>query len=161
MGFSEEQLLAGAVRYRGLPHRCERIAATGDITFIDDSKGTNVGATLAALEGLGGDKNIWLIMGGQGKRQDFSLLRSAVAKYCAGIVVIGEAAAEIVSALADVITVHEAISLESAVGQASALAEPGQTVLLSPACASLDMFRDYVDRGERFQSAVLALGAAA
>jgi UDP-N-acetylmuramoylalanine--D-glutamate ligase len=113
------------------------------------------------LEGLGGDKNIWLIMGGQGKRQDFSLLRSAVAKYCAGIVVIGEAAAEIVSALADVITVHEAISLESAVGQASALAEPGQTVLLSPACASLDMFRDYVDRGERFQSAVLALGAAA
>ena len=161
MGFSEEQLLAGAVRYRGLPHRCERVAAVGDITFFVDSKGTNVGATLAALEGLGGANNLWLILGGQGKDQDFSLLRSAVAKYCAGIVVIGEAAGEIAGVLADVITVHQAASLESAVGLASDLAEPGQTVLLSPACASLDMFRDYVERGERFQSAVLALGAAA
>jgi UDP-N-acetylmuramoylalanine--D-glutamate ligase len=133
----------------------------GDITFFDDSKGTNVGATLAALEGLGGANNLWLILGGQGKDQDFSLLRSAVAKYCAGIVVIGEAAGEIAGVLADVITVHQAASLESAVGLASDLAEPGQTVLLSPACASLDMFRDYVERGERFQSAVLALGAAA
>jgi UDP-N-acetylmuramoylalanine--D-glutamate ligase len=133
----------------------------GDITFFDDSKGTNVGATLAALEGLGGANNLWLILGGQGKDQDFSLLRSAVAKYCAGIVVIGEAAGEIAGVLADVITVHQAASLESAVGLASDRAEPGQTVLLSPACASLDMFRDYVERGERFQSAVLALGAAA
>ena len=161
MGFSEAQLLAGAARYRGLPHRCEHVGVVGDITFIDDSKGTNVGATLAALKGLGGDSNLWLILGGQGKRQDFSQLRPAVAEYCAGIVVIGEAAAEIVSALGDVVPVQEAVSLESAVSQALALATPGQTVLLSPACASFDMFRDYIDRGERFKSAVLALGAAA
>lgn len=161
MGFSETELLAGAVHYRGLPHRCERVAVVGDITFIDDSKGTNVGATLAAIKGLGRDKNLWLIMGGQGKRQDFSLLRSAVAEHCAGIVVIGEAATEIASVLEGVVGVLEAASLESAVGQALALAQPGQTVLLSPACASFDMFRDYIERGERFKSAVLALGAAA
>ena len=161
MGFQEELLLVGATRYRGLPHRCERVATVGDITFIDDSKGTNVGATLAALQGLGGEKNLWLIMGGQGKRQDFSLLRSATEHYCAGIVVIGEATSEIVSALGDVVAVHTAGSLEAAVEMASAQAEPGQTVLLSPACASQDMFRDYVERGERFQAAVSALGAAA
>jgi len=160
MGFPEEQLLAGAVNYGGLPHRCQRIAAVADITFIDDSKGTNVGATLAALKGFGGDKNLWLIMGGQGKGQDFSQLRSAVTKYCAGVVVIGEVAAEIVRTLGNHVAVREAASLEAAVDQASALAVPGQTVLLSPACASFDMFRDYVERGERFQSAVMALGAA-
>jgi UDP-N-acetylmuramoylalanine--D-glutamate ligase len=161
MGFSEAQLLAGATRYEVLPHRCERVASLGGITFIDDSKGTNIGATIAALKGLGGDKNLWLIMGGQGKRQDFSLLRSSVEQHCAGVVVIGEAATEIVSALADVVAVREATSLESAVREASALAKSGETVLLSPACASQDMFRDYVERGERFKSAVLALGAAA
>jgi len=160
MGFPEEQLLAGAVNYGGLPHRCQRIATLADITFINDSKGTNVGATLAALEGFGGDKNLWLIMGGQGKGQDFSQLRSAVTKYCAGVVVIGEVAAEIVCTLGNHVAVREAASLEAAVDQASALAVPGQTVLLSPACASFDMFRDYVERGERFQSAVMALGAA-
>ena len=160
MGFPEEQLLAGAINYGGLPHRCQRIATLADITFINDSKGTNVGATLAALEGFGGDKNLWLIMGGQGKGQDFSQLRSAVTKYCAGVVVIGEVAAEIVRTLGNHVAVREAASLEAAVDQASALAVPGQIVLLSPACASFDMFRDYVERGERFQSAVMALGAA-
>ena len=160
MGFPEAQLLAGAAHYGGLPHRCQRVAAAGDITFIDDSKGTNVGATLAALNGFGSDKNLWLIMGGQGKGQDFSQLRFAVAKYCAGVVVIGEVAPEIVRTLGNHVAVHRAASLEAAVDQASALAVPGQTVLLSPACASFDMFRDYVERGERFQSAVMALGVA-
>ncbi|MDG2460102.1 MAG: UDP-N-acetylmuramoyl-L-alanine--D-glutamate ligase [Luminiphilus sp.] len=161
MSLPLEDLLAGAAGYRGLPHRCQFVASVGAVTFIDDSKGTNIGATLAALEGLGSDNDIWLILGGQGKGQDFSLLRKAVAKKCAGLFVIGEATSEIVRHLSEVVSVVVTSSLEMAVSEVAGLAQPGQTVLLSPACASLDMFQNYVARGKCFQNAVSGLEAAA
>jgi UDP-N-acetylmuramoylalanine--D-glutamate ligase len=131
------------------------------VAFIDDSKATNIGATLAALEGLAGKNDVWLILGGQGKGQDFSLLCDAVAEKCAGILLIGEAATEIARHLSGVATVINSPSLEIAVSESASVARPGQTVLLSPACASFDMFRDYVERGERFQTAVSSLEVAA
>ena len=154
-------LLRGAVGYRGLPHRCQFVASIDDVAFIDDSKATNIGATLAALEGLAGNNDVWLILGGQGKGQDFSLLSAAVAEKCAGVLLIGEAATEIAQHLSGVAIVLNSPSLEVAVSESASAARPGQTVLLSPACASFDMFRDYVERGERFQTAVSSLEVAA
>ena len=155
------RLVAVAKAYRGLPHRCQFVAERNGVHFIDDSKGTNIGATLAALKGLSSDGKIWLILGGQGKGQDFSLLSQAVSDCCAGVIVIGEAAQDIVHHLSNVVSLSQAATLKIAVDQAAAAAVPGQIVLLSPACASLDMFANYIDRGEQFQSAVAALGVAA
>jgi UDP-N-acetylmuramoylalanine--D-glutamate ligase len=154
-------LVAAAKAYRGLPHRCQFVAERNGVHFIDDSKGTNIGATLAALKGLSSDGKIWLILGGQGKGQDFSLLSQAVSDCCAGVIVIGEAAQDIAHHLSNVPSLSQAATLKIAVDQAAAAAVPGQIVLLSPACASLDMFANYIDRGEQFQSAVAALGVAA
>jgi len=161
MGLSAQDLLRGACAYKGLPHRCQFVADVGGVRFIDDSKGTNIGATLAALEGLATGRNVWLIMGGQGKGQDFSLLRDAVGASCAGLLLIGEASEDIARCLGDVVQVAPQSTLEDAVKYAAAIAQPGEVVLLSPACASFDMFRNYVERGERFQSAVALLEAAA
>ena len=161
MGLSAQDLLRGACAYKGLPHRCQFVADVGGIRFIDDSKGTNIGATLAALEGLATGRNVWLIMGGQGKGQDFSLLRDAVGASCAGLLLIGEASEDIARCLGDVVQVAPQSTLEDAVKYAAAVAQPGEVVLLSPACASFDMFRNYVERGEHFQSAVALLEAAA
>ena len=155
------ELVTAAKAYRGLPHRCQFVAKRNGVQFIDDSKGTNIGATLAALNGLSGDSKIWLILGGQGKGQDFSLLSQAVSDRCAGVIVIGEAALDIAHHLGNAVPLSQAASLKIAVEQAAAAAESGQIVLLSPACASLDMFANYVDRGEQFQSAVAALEVAA
>ena len=144
-----------------MPHRCQLVTQIGGVRFIDDSKGTNIGATVAALEGLADDGTIWLILGGQGKGQDFSLLKEAVAQHCSGVVVMGEAAAEIAQHLNHVITVQPVDSLQEAVAYAAAQARSGDTVLLSPACASLDMFASYVERGQQFHNAVNALEVAA
>jgi UDP-N-acetylmuramoylalanine--D-glutamate ligase len=154
-------LVEAAKVYRGLPHRCQFVAERNGVLFIDDSKGTNVGATLAALNGLSSDSKIWLILGGQGKGQDFSLLSKTVSDRCAGVIVIGEAAQDIARHLSNAVSLAHAATLKIAVDQAAAAAESGQIVLLSPACASLDMFANYVDRGEQFQSAVAALEVAA
>jgi len=154
-------LLDGAAKFRGLPHRCQLVRKLNGVRYIDDSKGTNVGATEAGLIGLSSEGPIWLILGGQGKGQDFSQLQQVVSARCAGVLVLGQAAAEITEQLGGTARVEQVATVEEAVLQASRLARPGETVLLSPACASLDMFSSYVERGERFQDAVQALEVAA
>lgn len=142
--------------YRGEPHRCEPVALIRDVEWFDDSKGTNVGATVAALSGLG--RRCVLIAGGDGKGQDFAPLAPAVAGHAAAVLLIGRDAAAIRAALAFTgVPLHDCASLEDAVALAARLAAPGQAVLLSPACASLDMFRNYVHRAQVFVDAVTRL----
>lgn len=143
--------------FGGLPHRCQRVAVRGGVTFVNDSKGTNVGATLAALQGLRGP--LVLIAGGLAKGQDLSPLALAALGKVKAAVLIGAAAAELDELLNPVCETRRADSIEAAVRTAAALARPGDTVLLSPACASLDMFRDYRERGERFARAAEGLPA--
>ncbi|GAB1233811.1 UDP-N-acetylmuramoyl-L-alanine--D-glutamate ligase [Ferrigenium sp. UT5] len=139
--------------FRGLPHRVEKVAEVGGVTYYDDSKGTNVGATEAALNGLG--KPAVVILGGDGKGQDFSPLRNAVARHARAVVLIGRDAPLIGRALSGCgKPVAQAQDMEHAVRLASGLAQPGDAVLLSPACASFDMFRNYVHRAEAFVQAV-------
>jgi UDP-N-acetylmuramoylalanine--D-glutamate ligase len=126
------------------------------VQWYDDSKGTNVGATIAALKGLG--KPTLLILGGDGKGQDFSPLAPVVAQFARRTLLIGRDAALIEQALAGLQT-ERCASLEEAVQTAAAYARPGEAVLLSPACASFDMFRDYKQRGEVFAAAVARLAA--
>jgi UDP-N-acetylmuramoylalanine--D-glutamate ligase len=141
--------------FTGLPHRCQRVAERKGVTFVDDSKGTNVGATLAALRGLDGP--LVLIAGGLSKGQDLAPLAAGARGKVRAAVLIGAAAAELERALAPVCTTVLASSMEDAVARAAALAQRGDTVLLSPACASQDMFRDYRERGERFARAAVEL----
>ncbi len=143
--------------FHGLPHRCEVVGDIAGVRFVNDSKGTNVGATQAALEGLGGDKDILLIAGGQGKGADFGELLPAVTRHCRQVFAIGEDAGLLADALRVAVPVTHAPSLEAAVHEAAQVAEPGNTVLLSPACASFDMFSGFVARGEAFTAAVHAL----
>ena len=152
-----EGLIEGAKHYRGLPHRCQLISQVNGVRFIDDSKGTNIGATAAALEGLAGAGQIWLIIGGQGKGQDFSLLKPVLARINVRLLVMGEATEQIGADLGPDTSIDVMSSLEEAVNLSAASAQPGDIVLLSPACASFDMFASYVERGERFQAAVAAL----
>ena len=156
-----EGLIEGAKQYRGLPHRCQLIGQLNGVRFIDDSKGTNIGATAAALEGLAGAGQIWLIIGGQGKGQDFSLLKPVLTRINVRLLVMGEATDQIRTDLGEDTPMEVMSSLEDAVNLSAASAEPGDIVLLSPACASFDMFTSYVERGERFQAAVAALEVAA
>lgn len=144
--------------YRGEPHRVASVAIVRDVEYIDDSKGTNVGATLAAIEGLGAQRRLVLILGGDGKGQDFSVLAAAVERYARAVALIGRDAPTIEAALA-----HTAVprarfaDLPAAVRWCAGQACPGDAVLLSPACASLDMFRDYQHRAQVFIDTVHAL----
>jgi UDP-N-acetylmuramoylalanine--D-glutamate ligase len=149
-----EALAAGLRTFQGLPHRVELIATRRGVDWYDDSKGTNVGATIAAVEGLA--KRTVLILGGEGKGQDFSPLRRPVERFCRVTLLIGRDAPLIERALAGLPT-ERCGSLEQAVEKASSYASAGDVVLLSPACASFDMFRDYKQRGEVFAEAVKAL----
>jgi UDP-N-acetylmuramoylalanine--D-glutamate ligase len=162
IGLPFEPLLRSLREYQGEPHRVELIATVGGIKYIDDSKGTNVGATLAAVKGLGkeGKKNLLLIAGGLGKGQDFSPLCDAVAATVKAVFLIGKDAKVIHDALSvtDVMQIY-CDSLEEAVDRATAMADVGDTVLLSPACASMDMFRSYAHRSEVFVGQVKAIGA--
>lgn len=145
-------------QFPGLPHRCRWVASQRDVTWYNDSKGTNVGATQAAIEGLGAaipGKLIW-IAGGDGKGADFSLLRPMVAQHVRAAVLLGRDAAQIASAIEGVCSTVQVNTLQEAVEQAMQQANPGDAVLLSPACASLDMFRNYEDRGQQFEAAVKA-----
>jgi UDP-N-acetylmuramoylalanine--D-glutamate ligase len=147
-------VLLDALRsFRGLPHRVERVAEIEGITYYDDSKGTNVGATVAALQGLG--CKAVLIAGGEGKGQDFAPLNLAVSQYARAVVLIGRDAPLIEAALDSCgVIVVRAESMGDAVQQATRLAQSGDAVLLSPACASFDMFRNYEHRAEVFVAAV-------
>ena len=154
-------LLHGLRDYHGEPHRVQSIAVVNDVEYIDDSKGTNVGATVAALNGLGNSeagKRIWLIAGGDGKGQDFSPLREPSLRFVKGIFLIGKDAEKISEVLGDEVPCTLSGTLPAAVQAAAAQAQSGDLVLLSPACASLDQFRDYVERAELFVSEVEELG---
>ncbi|KQU86977.1 UDP-N-acetylmuramoylalanine--D-glutamate ligase [Variovorax sp. Root318D1] len=151
-------MLYGLREYRGEPHRVEPIALVGDVEYFDDSKGTNVGATVAALSGLGEDRRVVVILGGEGKGQDFEPLAEPVRQYARAVVLIGRDAPLIEQALATTgISLMNAGSMEEAVRLAAARANPGDAVLLSPACASFDMFKDYEHRAAVFREAVQAL----
>ncbi len=158
LGYSAGLPLAGMLStlrsFKGLPHRCERVADIGGVRYINDSKGTNVGATEAALRGLGGERNILLIAGGQGKGADFSQLQRAAEQHCKLLVLLGEDASLLQQALSTSAPVTMVSSLDEAFDVAVAHAEPGDTVLLSPACASFDMFNGYAERGETFRALV-------
>ncbi len=156
LGLPLEPLLAALREFKGLPHRVERVGETAGVRWYDDSKGTNVGSTVAALAGLARrDSKIVLIAGGDGKGQDFSPLKDAVARSVRALVLIGRDAPLIEAAVAGArIPVRRAASMEEAVSFAAQAARSGDAVLLSPACASFDMFRDYRHRGEAFREAV-------
>lgn len=145
--------------FAGLPHRCELVAERDGIAWYNDSKGTNVGSTLAAINGLGAaiTGKLILIAGGVGKGQDFSPLSAPLVKYAKALLLIGEDGARINAAVADDVRKIEAVTLRDAVEKARALAGSGDAVLLSPACASFDMFKNYEDRGQQFVATVNAV----
>jgi UDP-N-acetylmuramoylalanine--D-glutamate ligase len=159
LGLPMEALLRGLIHFKGLPHRVEKVAEIEGVTYYDDSKGTNVGATEAALYGMGSRKAV-VILGGDGKGQDFSPLKAAVEANARAVLLIGRDAPLIAAAIegsgVEAATVK---SMREAVEQAHRLAHPGDAVLLSPACASFDMFRNYVHRAEAFVEAVQKLAA--
>lgn len=156
VGVPDAAIVAALQNFEGLPHRVKKIHTINDIEFYDDSKGTNVGATVAALDGM--SRSVALIAGGDGKGQDFTPLAPAVARRARGVVLIGRDADAIARVLAGTgVQITRAESLEQAVGAAFAACRAGDAVLLSPACASYDMFRNYVHRGEMFARAVRAL----
>ena len=154
-------LLHGLRDYHGEPHRVQSVAIVDDVEYIDDSKGTNVGATVAALNGLGGNesaKRIWLIAGGDGKGQDFSPLREPTLRFVKGVFLIGKDGAAIGEAIGQGVPCTISGSLEVAVRTAAEQAQSGDLVLLSPACASFDQFKDYVARAQAFVGEVEELG---
>jgi UDP-N-acetylmuramoylalanine--D-glutamate ligase len=155
-------MLYGLREYRGEPHRVEPIGIFNEVEFFDDSKGTNVGATVAALCGLGADRKVVAIMGGEGKGQDFLPLAEPVARYARAVVLIGRDAPHIRAALAATgVPLLDADSMAQAVAQANRLAHAGDAVLMSPACASFDMFDNYEHRARVFLEAVSAIASAA
>jgi len=157
IGLPEAGLLQGLRQFKGLPHRVEFVDEVGGVRFYDDSKGTNVGATEAALRGM--DRKVVVILGGDGKGQDFSPLKQAVAANARAVVLIGRDAPLIEKAIAGCsVPTEKASTMPAAVGLAFELAREGDAVLLSPACASWDMFRNYAHRAEVFIEAVRALG---
>ena len=136
----------------------ELVAVVADVQYVDDSKGTNVGATVAALQGLGEGQKLIPILGGDGKGQDFSPLAEPVVRHARAVVLIGRDAPLIRAALTHTaVPLHDATNMEDAVKQAASLARTGDAVLLSPACASFDMFRDYEHRAHAFRAAVAEL----
>ena len=149
----EPPLVSALRAFKGLPHRVQKVSEIGGVTFLDDSKGTNVGATVAALSGM--SRPVVLIAGGDGKGQDFSPLAAPVAARARGVVLIGRDADAIAAVLRDCgVPIRRSGTMVEAVREAYALSRPGDAVLLSPACASFDMFRNYVHRGEAFVAAV-------
>lgn len=157
-GCSMAPLLFGLREYRGEPHRVESVAIINDVEFFDDSKGTNVGATVAALQGLGADRKLVLILGGEGKGQDFSPLAAPVARHARAVVLIGRDAPLIRAVLETTgVPLIDADSMQAGVQLANQRAHAGDAVLMSPACASFDMFDNYAHRAQVFCDAVQAL----
>jgi UDP-N-acetylmuramoylalanine--D-glutamate ligase len=157
LGLARAAMLQALRDFPGLPHRAAWVADVAGVRYVNDSKGTNVGATLAAVAGFEGP--LLLILGGDGKNQDFKPLRAAFAGKVRRALLIGRDAAVVGAALQGICELEFCDSLEAAVVAAARAARAGDTVLLSPACASLDMFRDYTHRGEVFADAVRRLAA--
>lgn len=156
MGVPVEALTDAVASFRGLPHALEKVGELNGVSFYDDSKATNVTAALAALKSF--DRDVILILGGRSKGGDFSELRAEVSRKVKLVLALGESRGELAQALHGAAPLQLCGSLREAVEVAFAQARPGDTVLLSPACASFDMFRDYADRGERFREEVERLG---
>jgi len=157
LGLPMPAMLAELAEFPGLAHRSQWVADIKGVTYINDSKGTNVGATLAAVGGMKGP--LVMIAGGDGKNQDFAPLADAFRGKVRHTVLIGRDAPAIALALQGVCTLEVCGTMEEAVRAAARAAKPGDVVLLSPACASLDMFRDYTHRGAVFSQAVKELAA--
>ena len=158
-------MLHGLREYRGEPHRVEPVAIVDEVEYFDDSKGTNVGATLAAVSGLGAERRLVVILGGDGKGQNFQPLAEPLARHARAVVLIGRDAPLLRAALGETlqaagVPLHDADVLTAAVPMAAELARSGDAVLMSPACASLDQFRNYVQRAEVFVEAVRELAEA-
>lgn len=152
-------LAAALATFRGLPHRLERVGERAGVVFYDDSKGTNVAATARSLEGFA-DGAVHVVLGGRNKGADFRFLRDVVARKVRRAYLIGESAAELERALTGATELERSATIEAAVASAAGRARAGEVVVLSPACASFDQFRDYRDRGRTFQRLVAALAAA-
>ncbi len=158
VGLERSAMLNVLRHFPGLPHRCQWVRERQDVIWYNDSKATNVGAALAAITGVPAEKLV-LILGGQGKGQDFTPLRDAVAQHCRAVVLLGEDADCLQQVLTDTVPLITVNSMIEAVSEAANQAQANDAVLLSPACASFDMFHDYVQRGEHFIQAVEALTA--
>lgn len=160
-GISNSELAAGVKSFSGLPHRCQRITEVAGVSYINDSKATNVGATLAALEGFAeqGAARLILIAGGDGKGVDFRPLRQPVERYVKAVVLLGRDAKKIADALDDSTAVHHVADMSQAVARAAEIATAGDLVLLSPACASLDMYENFAARGDEFARYAKGLAA--
>lgn len=158
-GLPMPAMLAALRAFSGLPHRCQWLRRWHDIEFYDDSKATNVGSALAAINGLGADLagKLVLILGGDGKGADFSALREPVSRYARAVVLLGQDADRIAETLADTVPQQRVSTLDEALTACVALARGGDIVLLSPACSSLDMFKNFEERGRLFAHAVEAL----
>ncbi|WP_397377403.1 UDP-N-acetylmuramoyl-L-alanine--D-glutamate ligase [Pseudomonas sp.] len=159
VGLPMEAMLATLRQFAGLAHRCQWVGERQAVSYYDDSKATNVGAALAAIEGLGADiaSKLVLIAGGDGKGADFSALKAPVGRFCRAVVLLGRDAELLADALGDAAPLIRVKTLEEAVARAAELAEAGDAVLLSPACASLDMFKNFEERGRLFAQAVEGL----
>lgn len=158
-GLPMEPMLETLVKFKGLPHRCQLIREHNGVAWYNDSKGTNVGAALAAIEGLGSEieGKLILIAGGVGKNADFTPLVPAITQYVRATILLGEAAPILAEVLSDRVDISFADSMAEAVALADKFALPGDSVLLSPACASFDMFNNFEHRGEVFTEVVQAL----
>jgi len=156
VGLPMESMLDSLRNFGGLEHRCQWLRERDGVSYYDDSKATNVGAALAAIEGLGADipGKLVLIAGGDGKGADFSGLRAPVAAHCRAVVLIGRDAELIAQALGDGVPLIRVATLNEAVQRCAEMAQAGDAVLLSPACASFDMFKNYEERGRLFAQAV-------
>jgi len=156
VGLPMDAMLSSLRSFGGLEHRCQWLRERHGVSYYDDSKATNVGAALAAIEGLGADipGKLVLIAGGDGKGADFSGLRAPVAAHCRAVVLIGRDAELIAQALGDEVSLVRVATLDDAVQRCAEIAQPGDAVLLSPACASFDMFKNYEERGRLFAQAV-------
>ncbi len=160
-GIPMNAMLKTLTTFAGLPHRCEYVATKIGVEFFNDSKGTNIGATVAAIAGLArSPEKLIVIVGGEGKGQNFSELNTVLANSSCILVLIGRDATLIAQAVGNLVPIEFAVSMQDAVDKSFALAKSGDAVLLSPACASFDMFKNYEDRGEQFCAAVRQLGDA-
>lgn len=162
IGLPMPSMLETLKHFKGLEHRCEFVKELNQVRYYNDSKGTNIGASLAAIEGLGAaiavkQGQLVMILGGQAKGQDFSVIREALQKYVKCVVLIGEDAKLIESAIVGTCSLLHAKTLEQAVLLCQQQAQPNDVVLLSPACASFDMFKGYTQRGQQFVTLVNAL----
>ena len=156
IGLDIDSMASAVVSYVGLPHRCETVATHRGVRWINDSKGTNVGATVAAIEGVGARGPLVLLAGGVGKGADFSPLRAPVSRHVRCAVLIGQDAVRLDETLRGCTEIRHASDLAAAVDVASAVAREGDSVLFSPACASFDMFPDFEARGDAFRRLVIA-----